>query len=420
MQRSRNSSRLALVLSALALFGGAASAQDRAWAVLVYVMADNNDEPRKLAEFIAWGIKTYPAQQYALVVWDHGGAWPGYGEDDAHDGAGFDLAALTGAIGAGLKGGGVKQFDLDGFDACLMATYEVARSVRPLTKYFLASEELEPGHGWDYSVLTALGKSPDTETLGKTIIKGFADSSTREGDREEISLSLLNLQKMDSLDKALGSFANFGRTKINQIAPQLGRIQNKTQGFGKSAKPENDTNMIDLGQFISLYAENDKSASAIKQQFDAALAALVVDKVSGNLTKGSTGLSIYFPNQKRYYSASSDAIDSGPWKALLADYYKSGSSLSPPKDAGNYILAFANADNTGEVSGTWDRQALKMKQGESETEATTGIGFDPTKGLSYDYEALDAKTTDIYLELEIYDVGDNSDYINYKGSAAKI
>ncbi|MEI8095782.1 MAG: clostripain-related cysteine peptidase [Spirochaetales bacterium] len=519
----------------------------------------NSADPKKLAEFISWGIKTYPAQHYALVLWDHGGAWPGYGEDDAHDGAGFDLAGLTSAITDGLKGGAVKQLDLLGFDACLMATYEVARAVRPLAKYLLASEELEPGHGWDYSVLTALAKNPNTEALGKTIIKGFADSSTAEGDREEVTLSLLNLQKMDALDAAVSAFATYGRTKISQIAPQLGRIQNKTQGFGKSAKPEEDTNMIDLGQFVSLYAETDTGAGAIKKQFDAALAALVVDKISGNLTKGSTGLSIYFPNQKRYYSAPYDAIDSGPWKALLADYYKGGSSLSPAKSTGTYNLAFTNADNTGdlsvdadgmvtltgtlpkdvvtkvveglfsfgmidgedlvflgdtevfiddetgEVSGTWDLQILKMKQGKNEaycyssetgkedggfeytiplryyekgkisgdgedislvlntdaeynvtgqeyfstvhdkwgaftprkgsvvvptweratgdgesvTEATTDVGFDPTKGLTYDYEAIDTETTDIYLELEVYDVGDNSDYVSYEGSAAK-
>jgi hypothetical protein len=525
----------------------------------------NSADPKKLTDFISWGIKTYPAQHYALVLWDHGGAWTGYGSDDSHDGAGFDLATLTKAVGDGLKGGGVKQLDLLGFDACLMGSYEVARAVRPLANYMIASEELEPGHGWDYTCLSVLAKSPDAETLGKAIIAGYAESSTTAADRDEVTLSLINLQKLDALDAAVSAFASFGRSKISQIAPQLGRIQNKTKGFGKAAKPEEDSNMIDLGQFVRLYAEADSSASKIKQQFDKALAAVVVDNVFGSLNKGSTGLSIYFPNQKRYYDEAYSAIDSGGWKALLADYYKGGSTLSPapatPRAAATEtgVLAFTNTDNTGdltmddqgvvtlsgvlpktvvskvveglfsygivdgedliflgdnevsiddetgEVSGTWDLQVLKMKQGKNEaycyssetatedglheytiplryydkgkikgdgqeislvlttdadykvtneqyfsmvrdkwgaftprkgsvvvptwekatvdgesvTEATTLVGFDPTKNLTYDYEKLDAETTEIYLKMEVYDVGDNSDYVTYQGPAKK-
>jgi hypothetical protein len=447
-----------------------------------------------------------------------------------------------------------------------MGSYEVARAVRPLAKYLLASEETEPNHGWDYSSFSILAKSPDTETLGKALIAGYAESAAKEGDMDEVTLSLINLQKLDALDAAVGAFASFGRSKISQIAPQLGRIQNKSQAFGKAAKPEEDSNMIDLGQFVRLYAESDGSASKIKQQFDEALAAVVVGNVFGSLNKGSTGLSIYFPNQKRYYAEAYNAIDSGAWKALLADYFKGGSILSPAPapatskapaapSAGKDKLAFKNIgnkgnltmddqgvvtltgvlpktvvskvveglfsyglvdgedliflgdnevsidDGTGEVSGTWDLQVLKMKQGKNEaycysseaeteeglheytiplryydkgkikgdgekislvlttdadykvtneqyfsmvydkwgaftprkgsvvvptwehaigdgesvTEATTLVGFDPTKNLTYDYEELDAETTEIYLELEVYDVGDNSDYVTYQG-----
>ena len=39
-------------------------------------------------------------------------------------------------------------FDLVGFDACLMASVEVAKIIEPHAKYMIASEEVEPGHGW--------------------------------------------------------------------------------------------------------------------------------------------------------------------------------------------------------------------------------------------------------------------------------
>lgn len=45
------------------------------------------------------------------------------------------------------------QVDIIGFDACLMSMYEVGTSFSPYTRYLLGSELLEPGIGWDYTVL---------------------------------------------------------------------------------------------------------------------------------------------------------------------------------------------------------------------------------------------------------------------------
>src|SRR6476661_6517991 len=35
-------------------------------------------DPKVLTEFIQWGAKTFPAERYAAIVWNHGGGW----EDD--------------------------------------------------------------------------------------------------------------------------------------------------------------------------------------------------------------------------------------------------------------------------------------------------------------------------------------------------
>jgi Clostripain family len=42
----------------------------------------NSDDPKVLADFVRWGIKTYPAQRYGLIMWDHGGQWQGFGGDE--------------------------------------------------------------------------------------------------------------------------------------------------------------------------------------------------------------------------------------------------------------------------------------------------------------------------------------------------
>ena len=44
-----------------------------------------------------------------------------------------------------------RKLDLLGFDTCLMSAYEVALQLAPYAEKLLASEETEPGHGWQYT-----------------------------------------------------------------------------------------------------------------------------------------------------------------------------------------------------------------------------------------------------------------------------
>ena len=41
----------------------------------------NSGDPRELARFLAWAVEAYPAERYALVVWNHGTGWK---EDDLY------------------------------------------------------------------------------------------------------------------------------------------------------------------------------------------------------------------------------------------------------------------------------------------------------------------------------------------------
>ena len=113
----------------------------------------NLGDPSVLAEFIKLGLDEFPADKTALFLWDHGAGWPGMGPDETD---GYDILTLgemRDGIEVGLEAAGVEKFDIIGMDACLMASYEVAHAVSGLTDYLLASEELEPGNGWDYRSL---------------------------------------------------------------------------------------------------------------------------------------------------------------------------------------------------------------------------------------------------------------------------
>lgn len=133
-------------------------------------------EPEKLADFIRWAKKKYPADRYMLVLWDHGGGFArGYGSDDLNSrDDGKPLLTASEMINV-IKDADMK-FDLIGFDACLMQNVEYAYALEPYADYYLASEETEPGTGWFYTAgFSRLAEDPtlSTEEFGKSMVSSY-------------------------------------------------------------------------------------------------------------------------------------------------------------------------------------------------------------------------------------------------------
>jgi hypothetical protein len=107
----------------------------------------NTGDPETLSDFVSWGFRSYPSERRMLVLWNHGNAWRGYGGDEASDHDMLDQPEIGEAITAGLRAADVPRLDMLGFDACLMSNVATAKMMSAFTRYFVASEELEPGHG---------------------------------------------------------------------------------------------------------------------------------------------------------------------------------------------------------------------------------------------------------------------------------
>jgi hypothetical protein len=75
-------------------------------------------------------------------------SWTGYGVDvDPGPHEYLTFTKILGAFKEGLESVQLKKFDFVGFDACLMSSMEMLPMVMEFTDYYLASEDLEPGHG---------------------------------------------------------------------------------------------------------------------------------------------------------------------------------------------------------------------------------------------------------------------------------
>ncbi len=288
----------------------------------------NTGDPGVLADFITQSIKAYPAAHYSLIISDHGASWPGVGGDESANHDVLTLDELDQAISQGLEGAGVDKLDLLGFDACLMATFEVASTLAPVADRLLASQELEPGHGWNYGSLDAAYRGADVDELGSALIEGFRSQAIKEGTENEITLSLIDLTQMSDVDDALTAFSSALTDRVAGIAPTVGRSLAETLGFGSNPDPRFDVHMKDLA---ILAGEIGVDALDVSDQADALVRAIndvVLDKVDGQATRGATGLSIYFPPQGSLYDSQYAAVaEKTGWSEFLAAYYDAGADI---------------------------------------------------------------------------------------------
>ncbi len=315
----------------------------------------NTGDPDLLAEFIARGVTDYPADNYALVISDHGASWPGVGGDESSDDDTLTLAEIDEGVGAGLAEAGLDRLDLLGFDACLMATYEVASALAPRADRLLASQELEPGHGWDYSVLADLG-SVDVDTLGSTLIDGFAAQAVGEQTETEITLSLIDLTGMAAVDAAVADFSGQLVDRVAGVAPTVGRTLAQTLGFGRSPDPDSDSFMTDLGILAGEIGVDALDVSDAADSLVRSINDVVIDKVDGQATRGATGLSIYFPPTVGYYQDdyAAAAPETG-WAEFLTAYYGAGAAISDadrPSIVGDAEIVFEDGGVT--IRGAFD------------------------------------------------------------------
>jgi len=301
-------------------------------------------DPATLADFIQWGVATYPAQNYALVLWDHGGSWQaGFGLDET-SGHGLGLPKLKQALTNGLAAAGVGKLQILGFDACLMSTFEVMEALSPYASYLIASEEVEPGAGWDYSRLQPAHDttSVETVTLAKGIVDGYAALNATDG---QLTLAVTDLSALSQVATAISNFSAQKTPKMGALAVDIARVRAGVLEFGKDPNPARSFNMVDVGDLWRLLAQvNPTDFAALKTEMDAALANAVLYRKAGLAAGTSTGISIFFPPTKDVYDAAAYGALGGlqAWRTFLEAFLSAGATAAVP----------TFADHAATVTGT--------------------------------------------------------------------
>lgn len=265
----------------------------------------NMGDPENLVAFVEQTAKNFPAKKYALVFGDHGSGWPGILHDEGNGDDSLNMTELNAALAKATKTAG--KLELIGFDACLMANFEVARTVSPFAKYMVASEELEPGNGWNYvAIMNGLTANPamDGKTLGEGITRSYKNYYTAgepENRKPSITLSLLDLSKMDALNAAFADFSvrNQGILKTGRDGlVRTARARSSSEKFGAGGPGAQTVDFFDMGHYAQNLKINvpDPDTKRAADALITALSATVVSNVYGAAHPKASGLSMYFPD----------------------------------------------------------------------------------------------------------------------------
>lgn len=253
-------------------------------------------DPGTLEDFLVFCETYYPADHKALLFWDHGGgSGTGICFDELYDFDYLTLAELRHAFTAVYGEPGEPVFELIGFDACLMATVDVAGVCYGYANYLVASQEVEPGCGWSYDgMLGKLAENPGIAPLdlARGICDSYYDTCEALGIADMLTLSVIDLSEVPHIQNALDSLSYVGILTALSNDPaeffaEYGRGAKNAEYYGGGY-----FEMVDL---ISLVKENLILFPESGELLIQAVEDSVVYQVTGPYRANSHGLSAYFP-----------------------------------------------------------------------------------------------------------------------------
>lgn len=190
--------------------------------------------PETMQAFIRWCKTYFPADRYALVVWNHGNGWRRSAElgravsYDDETGNAIQIWELQQAMGGELV-------DIFAWDASLMQMVEVATEVADHAKYVVGSEESPPGEGYPYDrVFSVFRDNPDVAT--GTLTKAFVDGmlAVPEYASRKITQSVVDTSRLQPLLVALDELAEAMIANREALATQVPLVRGQTQAYSQT------------------------------------------------------------------------------------------------------------------------------------------------------------------------------------------
>lgn len=320
----------------------------------------DSGDPRTLVDFVTWAGARFPAEHYALVLWNHGGGWEPTemdriarkvgakefngreaGERSASplakvlfrstlervfmlptaeeraicsdDGTGhsLDTIELAGVLEKAVAALG-QQLDILGMDACLMSNLEVAYQVAPYAKFMVASEETEPNNGWPWDrVVGRLVANPavSARELSGVIADDYVKSYVDVGHKGPVTQSAFDLSQVAGVAEVIDGLADALIGAMPDIAGPMWNAQRASARFFHNT-------LWDIGDFCRCLGariddqEMQKAAARIVEALVPGESGFIINNVhNGKSVEQCDGLTVYLVPQ---------LIEISPWYGELA------------------------------------------------------------------------------------------------------
>lgn len=216
----------------------------------------NMGDPATLIEFLDYCNYNYPAEHRMLLFWDHGGgSLGGACNDQLYGMESLSLSDMEYALSMTSQTvDGSPLYEIVGFDACLMATVDTAAVFAPYARYLVASQEIEPGTGWEYTgMLSALAQ--DTFVGGDVFGRAICDSYLASLHKPDLYLSTLALIDLKQFNELYEAYSRLGDEVLvyasmdERYMGAYARLAYEAENFYNSPST-GYTNMIDLGDLV--------------------------------------------------------------------------------------------------------------------------------------------------------------------------
>jgi len=166
----------------------------------------NMGDPSTLVEFIRFGQNYSEAENYLLVLWDHGTGYTGicYDETNGND------RLLPHEIALALENDTIDSIDIVAFDASFMGQLELAYEIQTGTDWLVFSENYIPQRGFPYNtILHSLNLIPQSSPLALSveIVDRYIQAYSSGGEYatfypngiSDLCLSVINTTEINSL-----------------------------------------------------------------------------------------------------------------------------------------------------------------------------------------------------------------------------
>lgn len=336
----------------------------------VYRIADGKQEPvavlenknmaesSTLTEFINLVYeKTHKqTQYYSMIMWDHGGGTIlGFGADENYQ---YDTLTTV-EMDQGLKNTKLmkegRKLEWIGFDACLMGTLEVAEMLSDYSKYLIASEEVEGGHGWKYSVLDTISKNGHLDGLqaGRDLVDSYENYCKSLGAAApDYTMSCMDLSKVGDTISCLEKLAEAAGEEIKKNGySKIARRRDNSKSFGKISNKDfyDMVDLYDLSlQLLDLYPQYVKDLWHELDDF--------IVYAKSNVERAN-GVAVYFPySNKEYVSQWMNVYEDIEFSEGYINFLKDFTNMLTGKKFAEWKIAGTAPQKEAQESGTYFMQ----------------------------------------------------------------